>query len=149
MDQGHQSECLECLQGADKPTETTDDNQGECDVYKDANHDDEVEDIPEAPHISVGCENKPIRDDLDQEFDDKDETESDICNVEPCNSRCTVLRVVMMSIEWRCDRSGDDAAKDSQKDRKLETGVSNIRGHRAKNPVSATWTNNRLAETTK
>ena len=54
-----------------------------------------------------------------------------------------------MPIEGGCNRFGNNIAKNGQEDGKLEERMSNIRGRRAKNPLSTTWANNLLAEAAK
>ena len=57
------------------------------------------QDIPDTPDISIGGEEKAFRYDLDQEFNYKYETESGICNMEPCAPHRTVLHIVVMPVE--------------------------------------------------
>ena len=54
-----------------------------------------------------------------------------------------------MPVKGCCDRFNDDIAKNGQENGKLKARVGNFRVWRAKNPLSAAWPNNLLAEPTK
>ena len=125
MDQGHKSESLRCFQGADKSTEAINENQRERDVNE---GDHEIEDIPVTPDVSIRDEEHAVRDDLNQEFDDKYEIEGGLCGVKPCTPHWTVLHVIVAPVEGRCDRVGNDTVKDDEEDKQLKERVSSIRG---------------------
>jgi hypothetical protein len=88
------------------------------DVDEEANHDEEIEDVPDAPHIRVWGGEEPVGEDLDDELQHEGEPEpkcAAFSNVKPRFTDASVLCVMFAAIHSCGQRVDDDPLGDSDK----------------------------------
>ena len=123
-----------------------DEDQTGCDVDKDADHDEKVEDVPDAAHIRIRGKEKSIRDDLDDELHQEREPERGLGHVEPGPAHAPMLGVVISAIQGRRDRRDGDARDDGEEQDELEDGVRDRGGAHSIDALAARRANEQLAE---
>jgi len=116
---------MQRLEQVHKPSETANKDQASCDIDKDAGHDKKVEDIPDALHVRVQGEDKPICNDFDYKLHQEHEPKCRLGNVEPGSVYVSMLCIVVPVIQGSSDQLDDDCPDDGNEQDKLKDGVGN------------------------
>jgi len=136
INQSDQTKGSERLQRSSNASEATNENETCCHIDDDANHDKKVNEVPDAPQVSVWGEEKSISNNFDHELHEEYKAKHRLGNIKPRPSNQTMSCIVMAAVKWSSDTFNGDPANDSQEYSHLEDGKRDWRVRLAENALT-------------